>query len=168
MQSPGERGWRCLAKVPTKDKASRESSPTGRQGHPRRGAGQIRQDGQEDECPCAGKDGRHLTWRGEGSTPKVVTQTCEDITVCSDPQSPRGARLWGHALGGCWPRGCMATSQHFPQIAPTHSELRGGGLPGVGVGGMQILPPPSPAANSEAPGQLLRRQHPSWPAAMLP
>lgn len=131
MQSPSEMVWRCLAKVPTKEKASGWPAPQGGRASPRRGAGQARQDGQEDEC----REGWEMR-EGEGSTPKVVTQTCEDIMACSDLQSPR-SELWGHALGVCRPRG--AQPHHSISHKSPRPAVRGGASQSRG-GGMQILP----------------------------
>lgn len=118
MQSPGEWGWRCLAKVPTKEKASRQWSPTGRQGQPQergragkagwtRGRVSLCREGWEtSDLARAGQhpQSRHSDLRGHNG-----------VLRSSKPQ-----RSWalGTCLGGLLAKGVHGHITTFPTNRP--------------------------------------------------
>lgn len=152
-------------------KPSKQHSSMPRQGQPQeRGRGSKA--GQEDKCPCTGKDGDARSGKRRAAPQKPVAQTCEDFRACPDtlgstwdPQSPGEAGLWGHTLvsasrGGAQPHRSIS----YKSLC---SVMNYGGLLKA-AGGCKICPAPSSAANTDAPGQHPRRQHPPWPGATVP
>ena len=95
---------------------------------PRRRAGEARQDRQEDECPCAGKDGRCPTWREKGSTPKAGSSDLRGLHgmprhpgLPLGSSKPRRSQVLGTHLGALPAEGVHS---HIPAFPANRSVLQ--------------------------------------------